>query len=262
MTSESITNAMEIVEDESFDFDGYQVVRGEFFAHIYEPSFTFNNYKCSVNTACIRKLPAFDYVQILVNPITKKLAVRPCNEEVKDSFRWCSATAKRTPKQITCRVFFAKVVSLMEWDPTHRYKLLGKLIKARDELLFVFDLNNPEVYKKNTSEDGKETTSRTPVYPEEWKNQFGIPVDEHRKAIQVNTFDGYAVFGLQADPPKSKVSTGADNNSVLDIKSLQAATPNPQMASATQISNESENHNEKPYHQLIFPGISYPKTGE
>ena len=61
----------DFVEDETFSLDGYQVVRGEFFAHIFEPSFTFNNYKVSVNTACIKKLPSTDFVQILVNPEEK-----------------------------------------------------------------------------------------------------------------------------------------------------------------------------------------------
>ena len=116
----------DLVEDETFSLDGYQVVRGEFFAHIFEPSFTFNNYKVSVNTACIKKLPSTDFVQILVNPEEKKLAVKPCPEETKDSLRWCSANQnKRTPKQITCRVFFAKVIALMGWNPNYRYKLLG-----------------------------------------------------------------------------------------------------------------------------------------
>ena len=41
------TSQMEVIDDDSFSYDGYQVVRGEFFAHIYEPSFTFNNYKVS-----------------------------------------------------------------------------------------------------------------------------------------------------------------------------------------------------------------------
>lgn len=45
----------DIIEDMDFSFDGYQVVRGEFFAHTFEPSFTFNNYKVSVNMACIKK---------------------------------------------------------------------------------------------------------------------------------------------------------------------------------------------------------------
>ena len=104
MSKELNNNEMEIINDDDFSYEGYQVVRGEFFAHIYEPSFTFNNYKVSVNTACIKKLPEYDYVQILVNPDEKKLAVKPCKEDEKDSFRWCSATSKRSPKQITCRI--------------------------------------------------------------------------------------------------------------------------------------------------------------
>ena len=165
--------------DDDFIFDGYQVVRGEFFSHIFAPSLTFNNFKVQVNTACIKKLPDFDYVQIMVNPDEKKLAVRPCMEDEKDSFRWCSATAKRSPKQISCRMFFAKVFTLMNWQIDYKYKQLGKLKKANGQYLFVFDLNAPEIYKRTIKDDGKSTTSRSPVFLEEWKNDFGIPVSEH-----------------------------------------------------------------------------------
>ena len=120
-------NLLDVIEDDSFSYKGYQVVRGEFFAHINEPSVTFSGNKVSVNRTCLKKVPDFDYMQILVNPEAKKLAIRPCAEETKDSFRWCSANGKRTPKQVTCRVFFAKVFSLMGWDMSYRYKLLGKL---------------------------------------------------------------------------------------------------------------------------------------
>ncbi len=195
---------IEIIQDDAFSYEGYQVVRGEFFAHIYEPSFTFNNNKVSVNTACIRKLPHTDFVQILVNPEEKKLAVRPCSEDEKDSFRWCSATSKRTPKQITCRVFFAKVISLMDWNPNYRYKLLGKLIQSGEQLLFVFDLTTPEIYKKAIKEDGTMKSSRTPTYPAEWQNQFGMSVEEHQQAIQINIFDGYAVFGINQTQSESE----------------------------------------------------------
>lgn len=193
----SPSNQMEVIDDDSFSYDGYQVVRGEFFAHIYEPSFTFNNYKVSVNTACIKKLPDVEYVQILVNPIEKKLAVRPCREEEKDSFRWCSSGKKRSPKQITCRIFFAKVISLMDWNPNYRYKILGKLIRSGNEILFIFDLTSPEIFPRTLKDNGTVTTARTPSYPEEWKNQFGIPVEEHQKSMQVNIFEGYAVFDIQ-----------------------------------------------------------------
>ena len=191
------------VEETDFNFDGYQVVRGEFFSHIYEPSFCFSNDKVYVNASCLKKLPDHDYVQILVNPEEHKLAVRPCSEDERESVRWCSASGKRTPKQITCRVFFAKVMSLMGWNPAYRYKLLGKLIRSNSQLLFVFDLTSPEIFRRQVREDGKVKSSRTPIFPEEWKNQFGRSYKEHQERLQVGTFDGYTVFNLQPDPRKS-----------------------------------------------------------
>ena len=195
-------NEIEIIKDDDFSYEGFQVVRGEFFSHIYEPSITFNNNKIALNTACIRKLPEVEYVQMLVNPEEKKLAVRPCQEDEKDSFRWRSAGNKLKPKQITCKVFFAKIMSLMGWNPNNRYKLLGKLIESGGELLFTFDLKTPEIFQRITKEDGSVKASRIPQYPEEWKNQFGLPIDEHRESLQVNIFEGYAVFGIKKEKDK------------------------------------------------------------
>ncbi len=200
-------NTIPVTDDDAFSYDGYQVVRGEFFAHTYEPSFTFNSNKVSVNTACIKKLPDTDFVQILVNPDEKKLAVRPCMEDEKDSFRWCSASSKRSPRQITCRIFFAKVISLMGWNPSYRYKLLGKLIHSDNELLFVFDLTTPEIFVRSENDAGNIKSSRTPSYPEEWQNQFGVPVEEHQSNLQINMFDGYAVFGISENTNSDSLDT-------------------------------------------------------
>lgn len=195
----------DIYVDDAFSYEGYEVVRGEFFAHMFEPSFVLSNYKVSVNTTCIKKLPEYDYIQILVNPEQRKLAVLPCQEEEKDSFKWCTGGKKRGPRQITCRVFFAKVMDLMGWDPTYRYKVLGKLIRSGEQLLFVFDLTTPEIYVRTTKEDGKSRISRKPAYPDEWKSQFGVPVAEHQNRIQVSIFNEYAVFGVRcADTARAK----------------------------------------------------------
>ena len=196
---------IDIIEDESFSYDGFQVVRGEFFSHIYEPSFTLNLNKISVNMACIRKLPDVEYVQILVHPEEKNLVIRPCKEEEKDSFRWKTTGKKVSPKQVTCKVFFAKIYALMGWNLDYRYKLLGKLIRSNGELLFVFNLNNPEIYIRVFREGEKPLVSRTPVYPQEWKNQFGISVEEHRKSLSMNKFSEYTIFGVRETAPKGKL---------------------------------------------------------
>ncbi len=188
-----------VIHDNDFSYEGYQVVRGEFFAHLFEPSVTLTAEKVSVNAACIRKLPNTDYVQFLVNPTEKKLAVKPCLETAKDSFCWTTLgkDGKRKPKAISCRIFYAKVMNLMGWDPALRYKILGKLIRTKEDLLFVFDLNCAETYQKSNAEDGK--NPRKPIYPNEWKDQFGVPVKEHQDITLVSIFDDYTVFSINKE---------------------------------------------------------------
>ncbi len=200
----------EIIQDDSFSYDGYQVVRGEFFAHLREPSITFNNHKVSLNTACLKRLPDVEYVQILVNQNEHKLVVRPSSEDEKDSFLWCTMGGNRKPKQITCRVFFAMIIDLMDWNPDYRYKLLGKLIRSGDEYLFAFDLTSTEIFQRFVVEGEKPKASRTPVFPVEWKNQFGLSVEEHRKRLQVNIFKGYTVFSVNNESRAESADSTAE----------------------------------------------------
>lgn len=189
----------DIIYDDNFSYDGFQVVRGEYFYHRNEPCITISDFKLTFNASCLRKVPNVDFVMVLINPDTKMMVIRPATDDVKDSFIW--KTASNKPKSITCRIFYAKILELMEWDSECRYKLIGKLVKRQDEYLFVFDLKAYEAYQRSitVTPEGKEkrTTSRRPLYPEEWKNQFGLPVDEHRKRLHLNIYDGYAVFGLK-----------------------------------------------------------------
>lgn len=209
-TSFPVAPEVEVSEVEDFSYTGYQVVRSEFFSHIYEPSVSFKDCKIQFNMACLKKMPTVEYVQFLVNAETKSLVARPCREDDKDAFAWC--TAKRKPRQITGRLFFAKIVSLMGWNPNHRYKLLGKLIRYGNEYLFLFDMTATEVYQRTSKEGEKPKTSRTPVFPAEWQNQFGLPVEDHRKSLQVNIFDGYTVFSVQEHVKTP--STAADDTIV------------------------------------------------
>ena len=211
---EGVVDMDDVETDDAFSYDGYQVVRGEFFAHINEPSITFNNSKVSLNTAAVNKLPNTEYVQILVNPESHQLVVKPSAEDIRDSFLWSvqnRKTGRRRPKQITCRIFFAKVSELMGWNPDYRYKMLGKLINTNDGLLFLFDLDSTEIYRRTVSDDGHTVSSRKPAFPEDWKNQFGLPVEEHQKKLQVSIFEDYAVFGIKKEEEAKKTMMQTDS---------------------------------------------------
>lgn len=78
---------------------------------------------------------------------TKILALRPCGENERGSFQWCSiGQGKRKPRQTTCTLFFLKMFDMMDWNPDHRYKMLGNIIRARQALIlrnyFGFFLSN------------------------------------------------------------------------------------------------------------------------
>ena len=192
---------LEINDD--FDYSNYAVVRGEFFSHIKEPSISFSDMQFSANSAAVNKMPNTDYIQILISPDTNKLLVRAAHEDDKDSFVWVSyrkKDGKRIPKKVTCKIFSAKLFDQMGWDPSSRYKFLGKMIQSQGELFFAFDLLEPEVFQREISPEGNPKRLRVPKYIEEWKDQFGIPLEEHKK-LQVTTFDGYAVFTISDKKP-------------------------------------------------------------
>lgn len=192
-----IADEEEIMEmNGDFRLDDFQVVRREFFAHIREPAVTFNNRKFYVNSACLSKFPHTTHVQALINPQTKILALRPCSENERGAFQWCSTSRK--PRHTTCTLFFLKMFDMMNWDPDHRYKMLGNIIRANGEYLIAFDLTSTEVYQRTYDEEGaKSTTSRRPTYPLGWQNQFGMTFNEHKQSMLVNIFDGYAIYSIK-----------------------------------------------------------------
>lgn len=194
-----------------FDFGGFQVVRREFFAHLNEPAVCFNNYKFNVNAACLQKFPQAEAVQVLINQDTKMLALIPCPENVRDSFAWCTnSKGKRKPRQVTGRLFFLKLVNLMGWNPDYKYKILGRLIRANDMEIIAFDLHATETYQRTMTDGAKPKTSRSPVFPKEWQDQFGLPYYEHRDSMQINIFDGYAVISVKDQQPRRTDLSPAD----------------------------------------------------
>lgn len=211
--------AIELAED--FSYDGYQVVRRELFAHLREPAVVIRRDSVTFNTACIAGLEDAVYILILVNQDNKRMVVRKCEENDKDALRWCVAKPdKRKSRKMTNKIFSAMMYEMMGWNLDCRYKILGHKITFEDETIYVFDLMETEIFldikrkkaKKDTESQSttenanniEETASsdteeikrknRIPFYPKEWKDSFGLPVEEHRKALEINMLDGYAEF--------------------------------------------------------------------
>ena len=202
--------AQELQND--FTYDGYQVVRRELFAHQREPTVVIRRDSITFNTACISRLEDAVYIQILVNPENNRMVVHKCDENDKDALRWCvEKPDKRKSRKVTSKIFSAKIYDLMGWSTDCRYKILGHKISYEDEQIYIFDLIETEIYidiKKvkqlktdeqvNQSQENANLLQATPTrkhfYPEDWKDSFGLPIDEHKKALQMTIIEGYTTF--------------------------------------------------------------------
>lgn len=217
--------ALELAQD--FSYDGYQVVRRELFAHLREPAVVIRRDSVTFNTACIAGLEDAVYIQILVNQDNKRMVVRKCEENDKDALRWCiEKPDKRKSRKMSNKLFSAMMYDMMGWNTDCRYKILGHKITHEDETMYIFDLLETEIFmdtkrkkkanpdsleKKEelvtaetdqTPEQNQEETAakvarklnRIPFYPKNWKDSFGLSVEEHKKALETNITDGYIEF--------------------------------------------------------------------
>ena len=205
LSREEREEAARIALAAGFSFDGYQVVRREFFSHRYDPTLTIKGNSIIFNNACISKLEQVVYVQVLVNPNTEKLVIRPCEEGARDAIRWCVAKDdKRKSREITCGLFTAKLYEMMGWEALYRYKLQGTRINYKGEQLYVFDLTSTETFLpsvKNPDDPEAKVRRGKTVYPADWRDSFGIPVKEHADSMQINLMDGYE-FADTAQKPE------------------------------------------------------------
>lgn len=217
--------ALELAQD--FSYDGYQVVRRELFAHLREPAVVIRRDSVTFNTACIAGLEDAVYIQILVNQDNKRMVVRKCEENDKDALRWCiEKPDKRKSRKMSNKLFSAMMYDMMGWNIDCRYKILGHKITHEDETMYIFDLLETEIFmdtKRNkkanpdslekkeelvtaetdqTPEKNQEEIAakvarklnRIPFYPKNWKDSFGLSVEEHKKALETNITDGYIEF--------------------------------------------------------------------
>lgn len=197
----------------TFSYNGYQTVRRELFAHLREPQMTIRKDSITFNTACIEGLEDTVYIQILVNQDQKRLVIKKCEKDDRDSLRWCiQKNDKRKSRKITGRQFCNMIYKMMSWDNLCRYKILGHRIDYQGETFYVFELDDAEIFRERPKRTKAELeklreemtpeeleamkqreakASRTPFYPGDL-DTYGVPVEKHEDRVSLQSLDGFA----------------------------------------------------------------------
>lgn len=129
----------------------------------------------------MKKFSDVGYIQLLLHPTERKIAIRPCREKDTHSIRWRLDPEKPFySKSLSCPHFGSALYCIMGWNPDYLYKIRGIWAKRFSEQIIVFNLSNgvPAVIVTN---DGNITGAkrRVEMCPDEWTDDFGDEFYEH-----------------------------------------------------------------------------------
>ena len=85
-------------------------------------------------------------------------------------------------------------------------------IEFEGKPLYVFDLTAYKIFreKQKSAEEGEEVQveisadARKGYFPDDIANTFGVPVEEHKRQMEVSELDGLVSFGALTSPQREK----------------------------------------------------------
>ena len=192
---------------------GYQRVRGQYFSTRDDPTMTITRGKLRFNTACLKKFEDVEYVELLLNTVNNRIAIRPCGKDNSNAIHWGKLRNERwVVSTMSCRGMAKILFDMMQWDDDVSYRFRGQYINNGAERYMLFELDEPEMIKTverlftsadtedrglNRGEEGlpqmKESDQseaddqqnsdgdlvlkeRVRFYSDEWYDSFGEPV--------------------------------------------------------------------------------------
>ena len=188
------------VDTGDFDLRGFEVARMELFDTNNRPFITFSDKFIKLSSICTHKFAERNRIELLVNPITRKFAIRTTKKENRQAVV-CSKKSNKSyvPKQIPMTAFYETLYSLFGWNTDYRYRIIGTMYEDGNEIAYIFDAANSEAFLKSYlvprgSEDdnGKYSTyqpltpygKRVRAIPESWTSNFGKQYYLHEQTLE------------------------------------------------------------------------------
>lgn len=172
------------VEPGDFDLREFEVVRSGLFDSSKQPTATFSVDRLLFSSDCVQKIGDSGFAELLVNPITQKLALRPTQESNRSKIVISKKVNKNfVPKPVSCAAFGGTLFELLGWNTDYRYKIIGSLFESGKEFVFIFDTVDTEaLIKPFMLRDGEMDENSVPfistrryvkAVPEGWVDGFG-----------------------------------------------------------------------------------------
>ena len=130
-----------------FDLRGFEITRTEFLGTHSQPFVTFADKKVKFSAACVRHFGAKRYVELLINPLEMKFAVRPTDSSNRSGVIISSNySGKPQPREISAAAFSDTIFHLFGWNTACKYRINGILCEDAGQLVYIFDVADSETF--------------------------------------------------------------------------------------------------------------------
>ena len=181
-----------------FDMRGFEIARSEFFDNYHRPYVLFQDKRIKFSTTCVRSFGKDNHVELLVNPVEMKFAVRTAAKNSRNAVVFSKLSdGKYQPRDIAGAAYVETLFQLFGWSPDLKYRIAGALFQTETESAYIFDVNDAEAFIKSYLLSGSKSTEqakepvqplsvsgkRVRAVPEEWIGSFGKQYYLHQQSF-------------------------------------------------------------------------------
>lgn len=181
-----------------FDMRGFEIARSEFFDNYHRPYVLFQDKRIKFSTTCVRSFGKDNHVELLVNPVEMKFAVRTAAKSSLNAVVFSKLSdGKYQPRDIAGAAYVETLFQLFGWSPDLKYRIAGALFQTETESAYIFDVNDAEAFIKSYLLSGSKSTEqakepvqplsvsgkRVRAVPEEWIGSFGKQYYLHQQSF-------------------------------------------------------------------------------
>lgn len=196
-TDASLPSSITLVPGD-FDMRGFEIARSEFFDNYHRPYVLFQDKRIKFSTTCVRSFGKDNHVELLVNPVEMKFAVRTAAKSSRNAVVFSKLSdGKYQPRDIAGAAYVETLFQLFGWSPDLKYRIAGALFQTETESAYIFDVNDAEAFIKSYLLSGSKSTEqakepvqplsvsgkRVRAVPEEWIGSFGKQYYLHQKSF-------------------------------------------------------------------------------
>lgn len=136
-------------QDGDFDLRNFEVADIKLFDERDIPSVLIQKDGIKFNMSCVKQMACGNYVELLVHPVQKRMAVRPAKEENRCAIRWATGgkTACET-RMIPGKAYIQTLFQMFGWSMAYKYKLYGCIYRDGNNSACIFTGTDPGVYVK------------------------------------------------------------------------------------------------------------------